>query len=91
IYDTTHSTELYNGVPGATSYTWTDGTPAASTRAIRIRIADVVGATAKAFIEDNIGTCATSGAGKDFAYLAQQVNDTTYNSNAIDGPAIYAT
>jgi hypothetical protein len=91
IYDTSSSTELYNGVPGATSYTWTDPTPAASTRAIRIRIADVVGATAKAFIEANIGTCAVSGAGKDISYLASQSADTTYDSNAINGPTIYAT
>jgi hypothetical protein len=91
IYDTTSSTELYNGVPGATSYVWTDPTPAAATRAIRVRIADVVTTTAKAFIEANIGTCATSGSGKDISYLASQTNDTTYNSNGINGPSIYAT
>lgn len=91
IYDTTHSTELYNDVPGATSIAWTDPTPAASTRAIRVRISDVVGATAKTFIEANIGTCAVTGAGKDISYLASQSNDTTYNDNSVDGPAIYAT
>jgi hypothetical protein len=91
IYDTTSSTELYNGVPGATSYVWTDLVAAVATRAIRVRIADVVGATAKAFIESNIGTCAVSGSGKDISYLASQSNDTTYNSNAINGPAVYAT
>lgn len=91
IYDTTSSTQLYNGVPGATSYTWTDSTPAAATRAIRVRIADVVGTAAKQFIEANIGTCATSGSGKDVSYLASQVDDNTYNDNGVDGPSIYAT
>lgn len=88
IYDTTSSTELYNDVPGATSYVWTDSVAAAATRAIRVRIADCTTVTAKAFIEANIGTCATSGAGKDISYLASQVADATYNANAIDGSTV---
>lgn len=87
IYDTTSSTELYNGTPSF-PYTWTDGTPAAATRAIRLRVAKMSTTTAKAFIDVNIGTCATSGSGKDVSYLVSQEDDATYNSNAIDGSGV---
>lgn len=89
IYDTTHSTELYNGTP-TFPYTWTDPSPATSSRAIRLRVAYVSGATAKEFIEANIGTCGTSSGDAAVSYLVGQVNDTTYNSNGINGPSIYA-
>lgn len=87
IYDTTSSTELYNGTP-TFPYTWTDGTPAAATRAIRLRVAKMSTVTAKEFIDVNIGTCATSGSGKDVSYLVSQSDDATYNSNAIDGSGV---
>lgn len=87
IYDTTSSTELYNGTP-TFPYTWTDGTPAAATRAIRLRVAKQSTTTAKLFIDANIGTCATSGAGKDVSYLVSQEDDDTYNTNAIDGSGV---
>lgn len=41
--------------------------------------------------EDNIGTCATSGAGKDIVFLANQSANTTYNTNGINGVTSYAT
>ena len=88
IYDTDDDTELYNDVPGASPLVWTDPDPAAATRPIRVRVAYVSGATAKEFIEANIGTCATSGAGKDISYLVAQVNDATYNTNVIDGSGV---
>src|SRR6185369_10206028 len=71
IYDTTHGTELYNGTP-AFPYTWTDPTPAASSRAIRVRLAYVNGVTAKDFLEASIGTCGTTSGTKDISYLASQ-------------------
>ena len=89
IYDTTNSTELYNGTP-TFPHTWTD-TAAASTsgsRDIRVRIANVSGTTAYAFLEASIGTCGTTTATKDISYLASQSLDTTYNSNAVDGSAV---
>lgn len=90
VYDTTSSTELYNGTP-TFPYTWTDSVPAAATRAIRLRVAYQSTVTAKTFIEANIGTCAVSGSGKDVSYLVSQTADTTYDTNAIDGASIYAT
>lgn len=90
IYDTTSSTELYNGTP-AFPYTWTDSAAAAADRAIRLRVSYVSGATAKDFIEANIGTCGQTSGTAAVSYLVNQVADVTYNSNAIDGPAIYAT
>lgn len=90
IYDTTSSTELYNGTP-TFPYTWTDSVAAAADRAIRLRVSYVSGVTAKDFIEANIGTCGQTSGTAAVSYLVNQVADATYNSNAIDGPAIYAT
>lgn len=88
IYDTDAAAELYNGIPGTTSYTWTDPTPAAAPRPILLRVSDVTGTTAKQFIDQSIGTCATSGSGKDISYLVSQSADPTYNANAVDGSAV---
>lgn len=90
IYDTTSSTELYNGTP-TFPYTWTDASPAAADRTIRLRCAYVSGTSAKNFIDPTIGTCGQTSGTAGVSYLVSQTNDTTYNSNAIDGPAIYAT
>lgn len=90
IYDTTSSTELYNGTP-TFPYTWTDGSPAAANRAIRLRCSYVSGTSAKEFIEQSIGTCGQTEATKSVSYLVNQVDDETYNTNGIDGPSIYAT
>jgi hypothetical protein len=89
IYDTTNNVELFNST--TSPYYWEDPSAPVGDRAIRVRIAYVSGTSAKAFIEANIGTCGTASNNKDVTYLASQTNDTTYNSNAIDGPAIYAT
>lgn len=100
IYDTTSSTELANATStggnivfssGGTVATWTDPNPASASRAIRLRLAYVSGASAKTFIEANIGTCGTTAGTEIVSYLANQVDDDVYNDNGIDGPAIYAT
>ena len=85
------SRELYNGVPGATSYVYTDPAAAVANRTIRVRIADVVTVTAKKFIETGIGTCGLTSTTAAISYLANQVNDITYNLNGVNGPADYAT
>lgn len=85
IYDLTSSTELYNGTP-TFPYTWTDSSPYVADREIRLRVAYVNGATAKEFIEANIGTATEA----DYAlsYLVSQTNDFTYNQNAVDGSTV---
>lgn len=88
IYDTDASVELYNDIVAGTSHTWTDGTPAVADRAIRIRLAYVNGALAAEFIDANVGTCGTTAGSETVSYLASQVNDTTYNSNAVDGSTV---
>ena len=85
IYDTTNSLELFNGTSG---YSWTDPSPATAPRDIRVRIALVTGTTAKQFIEVSIGTCGTTAPTNALTYLASQVNDTVYNSNAVDGSLV---
>lgn len=80
--------ELYNDIPGATSVTWTDPLPAVATRDIRVRITDVVGASAKEMIESSIGTCGITEETKSVSYRASQVNDDVYIANAIDGSAV---
>ena len=87
IYDTTSSTELYNGTP-TFPYTWTDPSPAAASRAIRLRVAEQSGATAKNFVDANIGTCGTLAASAAVSYLVNQTDDPVYNANAIDGSTV---
>lgn len=88
VYDLTSNTELANGIAGASTYTWTDSVPASASRAIRLRVAYVSGATAKQFVEAAIGTCGTGTGDAAISYLANQVADTTYNTNAIDGSTV---
>ena len=88
IYDTTSSTELYNDIPGATSYTWTDPSAASASRVIRIRLADCVTTTAYGFVEVSAGTCGTTDADYKVTYNATLALDAVYNSNAIDGSGI---
>ena len=88
IYDTTSSTELSNSIAAGTSVTWTDANPAVGSRDIRVRITYVSGATAKEMIESNIGTCGTTEPSNAVSFLANQVNDTTYNTNAVDGSTV---
>lgn len=88
IYDLTSGTQLANVSVVGTSYTWTDSVAAAANRAIRVRIAYVSGATAKAFIEAGIGTCGTSGSNAAISYLANQVDDAVYITNGITGSGV---
>lgn len=87
IYDTTSSTELYNGTP-TFPYTWTDSVAASATRAIRLRVAYVSGATSKNFIESAIGTCGITTGTESVSYLVNQSDDATYIANAIDGSTV---
>ena len=98
IYDTTNSEELFNGtatagdtVVSGTTATWTDPLAASGTRAIRVRVSYVNGATAKQFIETSGLTCGITEGTESVTYPISQVADETYDNNGIDGPAIYAT
>lgn len=88
IYDTSSSTELHNAVPAGASVTWTDSVAATASRAIRVRIAYVSGVAAKEFLEANIGTCGTGTGDSAITYLANQVDDAVYNTNAINGSTV---
>jgi hypothetical protein len=88
IYDTASSTELSNTTPAGTSVTWTDSVAAVDSRDIRVRITKVSGATAYEMVEANIGTCGITEGTESVSYLANQVADTTYNTNAIDGSTV---
>lgn len=88
IYDTTSNTELSNSVASGTSVTWTDSAAATASRDIRVRIAYASGATAKNFIEANVGTCGITSSDYAVTYLANQTDDTVYNANAIDGSTV---
>lgn len=88
-------TELFNGTASAgdtvisgSTCTWTDSSAAAAQRPIRLRVAKMSTVTAKEFIDANIGTCATSGSGKDVSYLVSQTDDAAYNASAIDGSTV---
>ena len=98
IYDTTSSTELFNGTASAgntvvsgTTATWTDPAAATASRAIRVRITYVSGATAKLFHELSGLTCGTTSGTETVTYPDTPEADTTYNDNGLNGPAIYAT
>ena len=90
IYDTTSSTELFNGtasagntvVSGSTA-TWTDPLAASANRAIRVRVAYVSGATAKLWQENTGLTCGQTSGTESITYPITQVADTTYDDNAV--------
>lgn len=95
IYDTTNTTELFNGTASAgntvvsgTTATWTDPTPAVGSRAIRVRVSYVNGATAKGFLELTGLTAGTTSGTASVTYPVAQVADTTYDDNAIDGSTV---
>jgi hypothetical protein len=87
IYDTTSSTELYNGTP-TFPYTWTDSVAASANRAIRLRVAYNSGVTAKNFLEAAIGTCGTTTGSEAVSYLVSQTDDAVYIANGINGSTI---
>ena len=90
IYDTTSSTELFNGtasagatvVSGSTA-TWTDPLAASASRAIRVRVAYVSGVTAKLWQENTGLTCGVTSGTESITYPITQVADTTYDDNAV--------
>lgn len=95
IYDTTNTTELFNGTASAgntvisgSTATWTDPSAASGNRAIRVRVAYVSGATAKGFLELTGLTAGTTSGTASVTYPVTQVDDTTYNDNAIDGSTV---
>jgi hypothetical protein len=98
IYDTTSSTELFNGtasagdtvVTGSTA-TWTDPLAASANRAIRVRVAYISGVTAEQWQQFSGLTCGQTSGTESITYPVTPIDDTTYNDNGIDGPTIYAT
>lgn len=86
IYDTLNSTQLYNGNVAGTSYTFSE--TYSVNRTVRLRIAKVAGATAYDFVEVNIGSVNNTTPTYTLNYEADQVLDTTYNDNAVDGSAV---
>lgn len=87
IYDTTSSTELYNGTP-TFPYAWTDSANPTADRAIRLRATYVSGATSKTMIEADIGTCGQTEGTEAVSYVCNQEDDEVYNGNAIDGSSV---
>lgn len=71
--------------------TWTDPDPATAKRHIRARVGRVSGATAKLLVEAIAGICGTASGAEAISFIIAQENDPSYNANAVDGPAIYAT
>ena len=80
-------TELFNGTP-TFPYAWTDSVAAIANRVIRVRVARQTTVTAKNFIDALVGTCGITSATAAVSYLVTQTEDTTYNSNAIDGSTV---
>lgn len=98
IYDTTSATELFNGTASAgntvvsgSSCVWTDPVAAAADRAIRVRVAYINGTSAEQWQQLSGLTCGQTGTTEEITYPVTPIDDDTYNSNAINGPAIYAT
>jgi hypothetical protein len=85
IYNVTTSTETYNAVISGTSYTsdYLNGTGYSAGDTVRVRITYQNGATAKLGFTAN--AAATAGG---WAVLAEQVDDASYNTLAIDGSAV---
>jgi hypothetical protein len=84
LYDTDNSVELYNNTVAGTSLVFSETYTV--DRTVRVRITYVSGATAKEMIEATAGSI-TSGS-PDVTYLANQIADTTYNTNAINGSTV---
>lgn len=85
LYDLTSDTQLYNGTP-TFPYTWTDPSPYAADREIRLRASYVSGTSAKEFIEATIGTVTETS--PSISYLANQSDDAVYNANGINGSTV---
>lgn len=80
VYNTTDSVEIYKGVPGTTLFAnafWT------TNKALRIRVRYTTGATGYAMYEST-ATLAQAGV----SVSINQVADSVYNANAIDGSSV---
>ncbi len=90
LYDLTSSTELYNGVPGVTSYTWTDATPAAASREIRLRVMEttMTPGTPILMIDQPIGTCGVLEGTEAISFTVVEEEDTVYTANNVNGSTI---
>lgn len=83
-------TELYIGVPAATSYTWTDSVAAAAPRVIRVRVMEDGPGTGDAIImiDAIVGMCGIADGTESVGYLVAAVADDVYNDRGVDGSAI---
>jgi hypothetical protein len=83
-------TELYIGVPAATSYTWTDSVAAAAPRVIRVRVMEDGPGTADAIlmIDSIVGMCGITDGTESVGYLVAAVADDVYNDRGTDGSTI---
>lgn len=83
-------TELYIGVPGATSYTWTDTVAAAAPRVIRVRVMEDGPGTSDAIImiDAIVGMCGITDGTESVGYLVAAVADDVYNDRGVDGSTI---
>ncbi len=85
IYNQTTDTEIFNDIITGTSYSadYTDGTDYTAGDIISVRIAWMSGTSAKLPVE-YLAVATVNG----WAVLANQQDDTVYNTNAIDGSTV---
>lgn len=83
-------TELYIGVPAATSYTWTDSVAAAAPRVIRVRVMEDGPGTSDAIlmIDAIVGMCGITDGTESVGYLVAAVADDVYNDRGVDGSTV---
>lgn len=86
LYDLTDASEVYNDIPVSWPFTWTDPTPYAADREIRLRASYQDGTNAKLFIDQVIGTCTESEPA--ISARLNQEDDDVYSTNAIDGSLV---
>jgi hypothetical protein len=86
VTDSANPITLYLDSPASFPHTWTDPSPYVADRDIRVRAAFQSGATAKIFVDELIGTSTNTALA--LAYRLNQVDDTVYISNAIDGSTV---
>jgi hypothetical protein len=86
VTDPANPITLYLDSPASFPHTWTDPSPYVADRDIRVRAAFQSGATAKIFVDELIGTSTSTALA--LAYRLNQVDDTVYILNAIDGSTV---
>jgi hypothetical protein len=84
------SRELYNGIPGTSSYTWTDSIAAVASRDIRLRVTetDMTPGVPIIMIDQTIGTCGTAEGTEAISFTVAETIDSVYEANNIDGSTI---